>query len=187
MRKRLALLFHDAGDGVHQIELGEDFEFAGGHFDEDGGAGMAEEMGDAFDGSVAGDAGKGFGHDFADDELAKVFALQREIQNLVLVDCADGSVVLENRQLGNVLLLHDVQGVENGLIRAGDDEFAMLAVLQFNADDVGGAERNFRFDVAVLAHPAVVVDFAEVAHARVGEKRDNHVAFFAFAREAQRR
>ncbi len=186
-KENSALLFHDAGDGVHEVEFGEDFEFAVGHFDEDGGAGMAEEMGDALDGRIAGDARKCFGHDFADDEFAQIFPLQREIQNLVLVNRADGIVVLENRQLRNVLLLHDVQRVKNGLIGASDDELAMLAVLQFDANDVGGAKRDFGFDVAVLAHPAVVVNFAEIPHAGVGEEGDNDVALGAFAREAQRR
>ena len=61
-----------------------------------------------------------------------------------------------------------------------------FAGLRFDADDVGGTERDFGFDVAVLAHPAVIVDFAQIAHAGVGEKGDDEGIFFQFAREAQR-
>lgn len=74
-----ALLFHEAGDGVHEVELGEDFELATGHFDEDSGALAAEELSDAFDRGVAGNAGKRGAHDFANDKFAKVFALKGEI------------------------------------------------------------------------------------------------------------
>lgn len=181
-----ALLFHEGGDGVHEVELGEDFEFAGGHFDEDGGAGVGKELSDAFDGRVGGNAGESVGHDFANDEFAEVFALQREIQDLIFVDGADGIFLFKDGKLRDVLLLHGVEGVEDGLIGAGDDEFAMLAVLHFDADDVGGAEGDFGFNVAVLAHPAVVVNFGEIAHAGVGKESDDAIGFFQFASDAQR-
>lgn len=142
-------------------------------------------MSDAFDGRVGGNAGEGVGHDFANDEFAEVFALQGEIQDLILVDGADGIFLFKDGKLRDVLLLHGVEGVEDGLIGAGDDEFAMLAVLHFDANDIGGAERDFGFNVAVLAHPGVVVNFGEIAHAGVGEEGDDAIRFFEFASDAQ--
>ena len=71
----LTHLADEAGDGVHQIKFGEDFELAAGHFDEDGGAFVAEDVGDAINGGVGGDLREGSAHDFADDELAQVFSL----------------------------------------------------------------------------------------------------------------
>ena len=66
-KELLALVADEAGDGVHEIELGEDFEFCTGHFDEDGGAVVAEDVGDAFDGGVGGNLRQRGAHDFADD------------------------------------------------------------------------------------------------------------------------
>lgn len=178
-------MFHEAGDGVHEIELGEDFEFSGGHFDENGGAFAAKELGNAFDGRVAGNTRKSGAHDFANDKFAKVFALKGEIEDLIFVDGANGIFVLEHGKLGNVLLLHRVQSVKHRLVGPRDDEFAVLASVRFNSHDIGGAERNFGFDITMLTHPAIVVDFAEVAHSCVRQESDDKIVFFQVACEAQ--
>jgi hypothetical protein len=47
-----AFLFDQGSDGIHEIELGEDFEFAARHLDENGGAFVAEDVGNALDGRV---------------------------------------------------------------------------------------------------------------------------------------
>ena len=46
----LAFLFHEAGNGAHQIVFGEDFEFGAVHFDENGGIFVTENVGDALNG-----------------------------------------------------------------------------------------------------------------------------------------
>ena len=66
-------------------------------------------------------------HHFANDQLAQILALQRQIQDLVFVDRADGNVFLEDGNLRNVLLLHGFQRVKNGLVRTRDDQFANFA------------------------------------------------------------
>ena len=71
----LASVLDERSDGAHQIELGEDFKFAGLHFDENGGAGMAEHVSNAFDWRVTRNDGERGTHHFADNQLAKVFAL----------------------------------------------------------------------------------------------------------------
>ena len=114
-------------------------------------------------GAFAATCGQRRAHDFADDELAQVFALQREIQDLVFEDRADGFAFFEDGKLRNILLLHGLQCVENRLIRTGDDHLARLAVLAFDADYVGGGESDFGIYVAVLAHPAVVENFGHVS------------------------
>src|SRR5579875_1504185 len=180
-----AFLFHERGDGVHEIKLCENLEFAIGHFDENGGTGVSEKLCDTLDGGVGRNAREGFAHDFADDELAQVFALERKIQDLVFVDGTDRRFVFKDRKLGNVLLLHGMERMKNSLVGTRDDEFAMLAVLHFDADDIGGTERNLRFDVAVLAHPAVIINFAEIAHSGVGKKCDDAIGFFEVVSDAQ--
>ena len=69
-------------------------------------------------GALAGTCGSGGAHHFADDELAQIFALQREIQDLIFEDRADGFSFFEDGKLRNILLLHGLQRVENGLIGA---------------------------------------------------------------------
>ena len=88
---RSAFLFHEAGDGAHEVVLGENLEARFAHFDEDGGILVAQNVRDALDGRAARDLRQRLAHHFADDELAQIFSLQREIQNLVFVDRADRS------------------------------------------------------------------------------------------------
>ena len=66
---------------------------------------MAEDVRDAPDRSVGGNLRKRRAHHFADHQLAQVFSLQREIQNLVFVNGADGMLFLKNGNLRNVRLL----------------------------------------------------------------------------------
>ncbi len=167
----------ESGDGVHEIELGEDFEFCAGHLDEDRRTIVAKDVRDAFDRSICGNLGQRRAHDFADDELAKVFALQREIQDLVLEHRADGFAFFEYGKLRNILLLHGLQSVEDSLVRTGYDHVAGLAVLALDADDVGGRERDFGVNVAVLAHPAVVENFGHVTRAGIGGESNDEIAF----------
>ena len=57
---------------------------------------MAEDVGDAFDGGGRGNLRQGGAHHFADDELAEIFSLQGEIQDLVFEDGADGFSFFED-------------------------------------------------------------------------------------------
>ena len=50
--KHLAFLPDEPGDRVHQVELRKDFEVARLHFNEHGGAFVAEKMSDTFDGRI---------------------------------------------------------------------------------------------------------------------------------------
>jgi len=49
---QLAFLCDEAGDCVHQIELGQHFKFAGFHFHKDSRAFVAQQVSDALDGCV---------------------------------------------------------------------------------------------------------------------------------------
>ncbi len=88
---------------------------------------MAEDLGDALDRRIPGHLRERLAHHFANDKLAKILALQREVQDLVFVNRADGNVFLEDRNLRNVLLLHGFQSMKNGLVRARDNQFANFA------------------------------------------------------------
>src|SRR5438876_11908280 len=93
----LAFLFHEAGDGAHQVVLGEDLETRVAHFDKHRGILAAEDLRDALDGRGPRDLWQRLAHHFANDELAEILALQGEVENLVLVNRADGEVLLEDR------------------------------------------------------------------------------------------
>ena len=54
-----ALLADEAGDCVHEVELGEDFALAVFHGDEHGRAFVAQQVGDALDRRVGGTSGSG--------------------------------------------------------------------------------------------------------------------------------
>src|SRR6266567_896253 len=141
--RKLPFLFHEAGDGAHQIVLGEDFETRVAHFDKDRRILVAEDLRDALDGRGLRHLRERLAHHFADDELAKILALQRKIEDLVFVDRADGNVFLENGNLRDVLLLHGLQGVKDGLVRTRNDQFTnfaagVLRVNDFRRGDGGG-------------------------------------------------
>ena len=93
----------------------------------------------------------------------------------------------EDGQLRNILLLHGLSAWKTVWYGPTTIGLARLAVLVLHADHVGGGERDFRIGVAVFAHPAVVVNFAEVAASGVGHKCDDHIALLAGLRHAQRR
>src|SRR5256885_15181890 len=80
MRPRSALLFHEAGDGAHEVVFGEDLETSIAHFDKDRRVLMAEEVGDALDGCAPGHLRQRLAHYFADDQLTKILALQGEVE-----------------------------------------------------------------------------------------------------------
>src|SRR5204863_714308 len=123
----LAFLFHEAGDGAHQVVLGEDLETRVAHFDKHSGILMAEDLRDALDRRGPRDLRQGIAHDFANNELAKILALQGQVENLVFVDRADGKVFLKNRNLRNVLLLHGLKRVKTRLVGPRDDKLAHFA------------------------------------------------------------
>src|SRR5438309_642817 len=66
MRPRSALLFHEAGDGAHEVVFGEDLETSIAHFDKDRRVLMAEEVGDALDGCAPGHLRQRLAHYFAE-------------------------------------------------------------------------------------------------------------------------
>src|SRR5579862_274868 len=176
-RNKSAFLFHEAGYSAHQVVFGEDLEVGFVHFHEDGRIFVAEDAGDAFDGGGFGDFGKRSAHDFADDQLAQIFALQREGQDLVFIDRADGRTVLEDGNLRNVLLLHGFERVKNGLIGTRDDELAHFPSLMFGVHDFRGGDGDGGVHIAALAHPFIVIHFAEIAHAGIRQKRYDEIFF----------
>src|ERR1700731_1093183 len=183
---RSAFLFHEAGDGAHQIVLGEDFEVSVAHLDKNRGILMTEDVSDALDGRGPGHLRQRLAHHFANDEFAKILALQREVEYLVFVDRADRNIFLKYRNLRNVLFLHGLQGVENSLVRPRDDEFAHLAGGVLGADDFRSGDGGSRVNVAALVHPQVVINLAEVACAGVRQQRDDEIFRSQILGEAQR-
>src|SRR5271168_4497791 len=114
---RSALLFHQPGDGAHQVVLGEDFEACAIQFDENRGIFVAKNVRDALHRRAAGNPRDGLAHHFANHQFAQILALQGEIEDLVLIHGAHGNVFLKNGNLRNVLFLHGLQRVEHRLIR----------------------------------------------------------------------
>src|SRR6266705_1609063 len=183
---RSAFLFHEAGDGAHQIVLGEDFEVSVAHLDKNRGILVTEDVSDALDGRGPGHLWQRFAHHFANDELTKILALQREVEYLVFVDRADRNIFLKYRNLRNVLLLHGLQGVENSLVGPRDDEFAHLAGGVFGVDNFRSGDGGSRVNVAALVHPQVIINLAEVARAGVRQQRDHEIIRSQILGEAQR-
>src|SRR6266581_5377837 len=170
------LLFHEAGDGAHEVVLGEDLEARVAHFDKDRRILVAEDLRDALDGRGLRHLRERLAHHFANDELAKILALQREIQDLVFIDRADGNVFLENGNLRDVLLLHGLQGVKDGLVRTRNDQFTNFAAGVLRVNDFRRGDGGGRVHVAALAHPQIVVDFAEIARAGVRQQGDDEIS-----------
>jgi hypothetical protein len=90
-------LIYETSDRMQQIVLGEDFVMAAPHVDEDRGAIACDAAGKLVDGRSGLQHGKRRTHDFAHEELAEVFALERQIQNGVLVERAHGLPVVKHR------------------------------------------------------------------------------------------
>src|SRR6266849_1563183 len=183
---RSALLLHERSDGAHEVVLGEDLETRVAHFDKDRGILMAEDLGDALDGGGPRHLWHRFAHHFANNELAKILALQGEVENLVFVDRADGKIFLEHGNLRNVLFLHVLQGVENRLVRPRNNELAHLAGGVFGVDDFRRSDGGGRVNVAALVHPQVVINLAEVARTGVRQQRDHEIIWSQILGEAQR-
>src|SRR5229473_1972840 len=181
-----ALLFHEAGDGAHEIVFGENLEMRISHIDEDRRILMTKDVGDALDGRGLRNLRQRLAHHFANDELAKILALQGEGENLVFVDRPDRKILLEHWNLRNVLLLHGLQSVENSLVRPRDDELAHLAGGVFGVDDFRRGDGSSRIHIAALVHPQVVINLAEVARAGVRKQRDHEVIRSQILRKAQR-
>src|SRR5260370_9922653 len=150
---RSAFLFHQAGDGAHEVVFGENFKVPVAHLDKDRGILEDEELRDTLDGSGPRHLRQRLAHHFANDKLAKVLALQGKRENLILVNRADGNVFLEDGNLRNVLLLHGLQRVENSLIGPRDDEFAHFAGGVFGVDDFRPGDGGAPTHVAALVHP----------------------------------
>src|SRR5258708_2062960 len=184
--RSLPFLFHEAGDGAHEIVFGENLEMRISHVDEERGILMTEDVGDALDGRGLRDLWQRFAHHFANDELAKILALQGEGEYLVFVDCANRKIVLEHWNLGNVLLLHGLQGVENSLVRPRDDELAHLAGGVFGVDDFRRGDGGSRVNITALVHLKVVINLAEVARAGVRQQRDHEIIRSQILGKAQR-
>src|SRR6267143_790737 len=182
---RSAFLLHEAGDGAHEIVFGEDLEVRIAHVDKNRGVLVAQDVRDALDRRGPRNLRQGRAHHFTDDELAKILALQREIQNLVFIDRANGDVFFENGNLRDVLLLHGFQGVENSLIGARDDQLAHLSNGVFGVDDFRYGDGRRGIHVAALAHPFFVVNLAEVAHAGIRQQGDDEIVRSQVFRKTQ--
>ena len=61
----------------------------------------------------------------------------------------------------------------DGLIRPRDDQFANFAGIVLGFDDFAGGDFHGGVAIIAFAHPLVVVNLAEVAHARVWQERDD--------------
>src|SRR6202158_2792249 len=183
---RSTFLFHEAGDGAHQIVLSEDLEMRIPHIHKDRRILVAEDVGDALDGRGLRHLRQRFAHHFANDEFAKVLALQGEGKYLVFVNRADRKILLKYWDLRNVLLLHGLQCVKNSLVRARNDELADVAGGVFGVDDFRRGDGGSRVNVAALVHPQVVINLAEVARAGVRQQRDHDVMRSEILGQSQR-
>src|ERR1700730_3333722 len=181
-----ALLIHEAGDGTHEVVLGENLETRFAHFDEHGGILVTQNVCHALDGRGPGYLRQRLAHHFADDQFAQVFPLQRQMQNLVFVDGSHREIFLEHRDLRDVLLLHGLQRVKDGLIGPRNHQLAYFAGSMFGVDHFLGGDLHGGIDVASLAPPFVVVDLAAIAHARVRKKRDDESLRAEVLGQAQR-
>src|SRR5580704_9527706 len=181
-----AFLFHEAGDRAHQVVLGENLEARAAHFDENRWILVAQNVRDTLDRGAARDLRQRFAHHFAHHQLAEIFALQREVQDLIFVNRADRKIFLEDRNLRDVLLLHGLQRVEDGLVGTRDDQFADFPGVMFRADHFASGNLHGGVNVSALAHPLVVIDLAEIAHAGVGQECDDKRFGSQIFREAQR-
>ncbi len=145
---------------------------------------MAEHVGDTLDGRRTRDSGKRLAHHFAHNQFAQVLALQGESENLVFVNGADGQSFFKDRDLRDILFLHGFQRVENSLIRPRNHKFADFAGLPLGVDDFRGGDGHAGFDVATLAHPFVVVNLAQIAHAGIGKQRNDKIVRSKIFRQA---
>src|SRR6202171_4232871 len=175
MEMRSTFLFHEAGDGAHKIVLSEDLEMRISHIHKDRRILVAEDVGDALDGRGLRHLRQRFAHHFANDEFAKVLALQGEGKYLVFVNRADRKILLKYWDLRNVLLLHGLQCVKNSLVWPRGDKLTHLAGGVFGVDDFRRGDGGSRVNVAALMHPQVVINLAEVARAGVRQQRDHEI------------
>ena len=90
-------------DGAEQIVLGQYIEAAVTQADEDRGALARDAAHDLLNGGRGRDHGKRLAHDFANDDFLQVFAFERDRQELVFINGADGRAGFENRQLGEII------------------------------------------------------------------------------------
>src|SRR6267378_2862713 len=183
---RSAFLFHEAGDGAHQIVFGEDLEMRISHIHKDGRVLMTEDVGNPLDGRGLRHLRQRLAHRFADDELAKILALQGEGEYLVFVNRADRKILLKYWDLRNVLLLHGLQCVKNSLVRPRGDKLAHFAGGMFGVDDFRRGDGGSRVNVTALVHPQVVINLAEIARASVRQQRDHEIMRSQILGKAQR-
>ena len=92
--------------------------------------------------------------------------------------------LLDHRQLGDAVALHQVDRLADGLAGLDRDELRQfLLVRRHDLADAHGAEPG---QVSVLAHPLVVEELAEVVAPRVREQDDDDVPRLALARDLHR-
>ncbi len=144
--------------------------------DEHGRAAPGDELGDLVDRGVAGHDGKRLAHHFPHQHLAEVASLQGELEDIIFIDGPYRGAVFEHGELGDVLGLHRVQGMVNGLIGEHVQQVAGAAADRLEAHQIVGGKGNLGFEVTVVAHPLVVVNLAQVAHSRVRQE-SHHKAF----------
>src|SRR5262249_24064883 len=88
-RAFLALLFHQPGDGAHQVVFGENLVAALAQLVEHRWALVAQEVRHPLDWHILGHARKRLAHDLADHQLAEVFALEGKVEDLVFIHGTD--------------------------------------------------------------------------------------------------
>ncbi len=114
-------------------------------------------------------------HHFAHHELTQILPLQREVQDLIFIDRADRQTLFKHGNLRNILFLHGFQCVKNSLIGTRHHQFAHFAARVLCFHHFRRGDVHHRIDVAALAHPFIVIHFAEIPHARVRQQRDNKI------------
>src|SRR5258708_34430534 len=93
--RSLPFLFHEAGDGAHEIVFGENLEMRISHIDEDRRILMTKHVGDALDGRGLRNLRQRLAHPVSNDGLTKDLALHGEGEYLAFVDCANRNILLE--------------------------------------------------------------------------------------------
>src|SRR5580658_10414781 len=63
--------------------------------------------------------------------------------------------------------------MKNRLVRTSDDQLADFAGFVLGVDDFRGGNAKSGFHIAAFAHPFVVVNLTEIAHAGVRQERDD--------------
>jgi len=98
---------------------------------------------------------KGLAHNLADHGPPQVSALQRQSQQIILLECADRHTIFKNAELCEVLSAHPLERNPECIRARQGDEFAGLSRRSFRLRHFQGRQPSRRFKVTVVAHPFI--------------------------------